>query len=478
MLNLRRQILHNALKLFDLGTMLAWFLLGAAVDSYRTGGSLGDFLSMRVKVQNFGIFLVFLVLWHAIFRACGLYESKRLSNRRRELIDVVKASTLAVVVIAAAVGVFQIRMANPLFLAIFWVGATATMIVSRMVLRILLVQLRRRGRNLRNVIIVGTNPRAVKFAANLESKPELGYRIAGFVDDASAKSKALSNSKYQLVADLDTFPLYLRDHVVDEVAICLPLKSLYSEYSQVIAACEKHGIVVRIPADFFDLKLSRSKVEHIEADPIVTIYTGATPGLPILLKRAVDFCLSLILLVLASPWLVATALIIRATSPGPVFFAQDRIGLNKRRFKLYKFRTMVPDAEEKLQDLEHLNEVDGPAFKIRNDPRITRIGRILRKMSIDELPQLFNVLKGDMSLVGPRPLPVRDYDGFEEDWHRRRFSVRPGITCLWQCNGRSNVSFDHWMKLDMQYIDEWSLGLDLKILVMTIPAVLKGSGAA
>jgi exopolysaccharide biosynthesis polyprenyl glycosylphosphotransferase len=479
MLNLRRQILHNTFKLFDLMAMIAWFLLGAAVDAYHTGGlTFGDFLSMRIKLHNFGIFFGFLVLWHAIFRACGLYESKRLSGRRRELIDVAKATTLGVVVIAAAAGVFQVRMADPLFLVFFWAGTTATILASRIVLRMLLVQLRRRGRNLRNVIIVGTNPRALKFAAGLESKQELGYRIAGFVDDASARSKALSKSGYRLVADFDTFPSYLRDHVVDEVAVCLPLKSRYSEYLQVIAACEKHGIVVRIPADFFDLKLSRSKVEHIEADPIVTIYTGATPGLPLLLKRAIDVCLSLILLVLASPFLAVTALLIKAGSSGPVFFAQDRIGVSKRRFKLYKFRTMVPDAEKKLHELEHLNEVDGPAFKIKNDPRITAIGRILRKTSIDELPQLINVLKGDMSLVGPRPLPVRDYEAFDEDWHRRRFSVRPGITCLWQCNGRSNVSFDHWMQLDMQYIDEWSLGLDLKILVMTIPAVLKGSGAA
>jgi lipopolysaccharide/colanic/teichoic acid biosynthesis glycosyltransferase len=172
------------------------------------------------------------------------------------------------------------------------------------------------------------------------------------------------------------------------------------------------------------------------------------------------------------------ALFIKITSPGPVFFVQERIGLNKRRFMLIKFRTMVVDAERKIHELEHLNEVKGPAFKIKNDPRITRIGRFLRKASIDELPQLINVLKGDMSLVGPRPLPIRDYNGFDEDWHRRRFSVQPGITCLWQCNGRSNVSFDRWMQLDMEYIDNWSLWLDFKILAMTIPAVLRGSGAA
>jgi lipopolysaccharide/colanic/teichoic acid biosynthesis glycosyltransferase len=159
-------------------------------------------------------------------------------------------------------------------------------------------------------------------------------------------------------------------------------------------------------------------------------------------------------------------------------FQQVRIGRNKRRFFIYKFRTMVPNAEKMLPALEVLNEAAGPVFKIRNDPRMTPIGRLLRRTSLDELPQLFNVLRGDMSLVGPRPLPVRDYEGFDQDWQRRRFSVRPGITCLWQVRGRSNIGFDHWMKLDLQYLDEWSIWLDVKILAQTIPAVLKGSGAA
>ena len=179
-----------------------------------------------------------------------------------------------------------------------------------------------------------------------------------------------------------------------------------------------------------------------------------------------------------SPILVIAAIAIKLTSPGPVFFLQERIGLNKRRFKIFKFRTMVPNAERLMAALEKHNEVSGPVFKIKNDPRITTIGKFLRRSSIDELPQLLNVLNGDMSLVGPRPLPVRDYEGFNEDWQRRRFSVKPGITCLWQVNGRSGISFNQWMLLDLQYMDEWSIWLDLKILAKTVPAVFRGAGAA
>ena len=179
--------------------------------------------------------------------------------------------------------------------------------------------------------------------------------------------------------------------------------------------------------------------------------------------------------------MIVTAILIKLTSAGPVFFVQKRIGLNKRVFHIYKFRTMVADAERKLAQIEHLNEVSGPVFKIKRDPRITAIGAFLRKTSIDELPQLFNVLKGDMSLVGPRPLQLRDYELLTHsgpDWQRCRFSVRPGITCLWQVNGRSAIPFEQWMELDQQYVHKWSLWLDMQILAKTIPAVLKGSGAA
>jgi exopolysaccharide biosynthesis polyprenyl glycosylphosphotransferase len=195
-------------------------------------------------------------------------------------------------------------------------------------------------------------------------------------------------------------------------------------------------------------------------------------------KRILDIAFSLILLILLAPVFVVVAVLIQLYSPGPVFFRQVRMGLNKRRFLIFKFRTMVPNAEKMMAQLEAHNEASGPVFKIKEDPRITPIGKVLRRTSIDELPQLINVLKGDMSLVGPRPLPVRDYEGFSEDWHRRRFSVRPGITCLWQVSGRSSLPFEQWMKLDLQYMDEWSLWLDMKILAQTVSAVLKGSGAA
>jgi exopolysaccharide biosynthesis polyprenyl glycosylphosphotransferase len=306
----------------------------------------------------------------------------------------------------------------------------------------------------------------------------LGYRVIGFVDHDWIGMPQFERSGYPLVSNFEELPEFLRSNVVDEVVVTLPMRSCHSLACDVAAVCEEQGIVIRFISNIFDLKKARARSEEFEGDSLITHYTGGLEGWPVVLKRAVDIVASGTAIILLLPLLAITALAIRLSSKGPAVFVQKRLGLNKRHFGIYKFRTMVVDAEKRQKEIEHLNEVSGPVFKIKNDPRITPIGKFLRKTSIDELPQLFNVLKGDMSLVGPRPLPIRDYEGFSEDWQRRRFSVRPGITCLWQIGGRSSISFEKWMELDLQYIDKWSLKLDLEILVKTIPAVLRGSGAA
>jgi len=473
----RRKILMDALKVFDLVLMAVSFALAPATVLYHRGLSIGNFFEMRVKLGNFLLFSLFLLAWHAIFSAFGLYQSRRLSSRRREVVDILKATSLGTFFAFFAATLFHIRMLTPSVLGTFWLVSSILVISGRLILRFLLERTRLHGRNLRSMLIVGTNSRAVEFARRIESKPELGYRIIGFVDDSWPGMKDFELTGYRLECDLGGLPQFLREAVVDEVVIALPIRSFYMQASRVAALCEEQGIITRFLSSLFDLKLARSKAEEFAGDFLITHYTGSLEGWPAIVKRALDCSVSLILVALLSPLFLLVGLLIKLTSPGPVFFRQKRLGLNKRAFYICKFRTMVPDAERKLREVEHLNEVTGPVFKIKNDPRITPIGRFLRKTSVDELPQLLNVLKGDMSLVGPRPLPVRDYEGFDQDWQRRRFSIRPGITCLWQVNGRSCIPFEKWMELDMQYIDEWSLWLDFRILLKTIPAVLKGSGA-
>jgi len=479
MSNARRRILLNAFKLWDVGLMLLAYLgATAAVLSQSHAVTLEEFFSMRVKIQNFVIFSIFLLAWHFIFNLCGLYASRRLAKRFSEVVDVVKATSLSTLIILAGSMVFRVRMATPRFLIVFWLVSTISAICSRLLMRTVLAYFRKHGRNLRDVLVVGTNGRAVSFAQKILSRPGTGYRVIGFVDQEWHGLDMFRSSGFALACDFDGVPQFLRNSVVDEVVMALPMRSLHYQASRIAALCEEQGIKFRLLSNIFDLKLARSSAEEWEGDPLITHSTGSGEGSSFVAKRVLDIAASGILLLLLLPVFLVAMILIKLTSPGPVLFVQKRLGLNKRRFNIYKFRTMVIDAEKKMQEIAHLNEVSGPVFKIKHDPRITPVGRLLRRTSIDELPQLLNVFKGDMSLVGPRPLPVRDYEGFNEDWQRRRFSVKPGITCLWQIMGRSSIPFEQWMELDLQYIDKWSLWLDLKILVQTIPAVLRGSGAA
>ncbi len=475
----RRHILINSLKLFDIFLLIFSFGVATIIShNLLRSISLEQFLAIRISVQNFFLFLGLMLVWHVIFAANGLYHSRRLSSRWEEARDVVKATTLGTLVLSLAGIIFSMVMVSPLFLVIFWLVSSIAGVLGRRLLHYGLEHLRLRGRNLRNLLIAGTNIRAVDFARTILQKPELGYELLGFTDNAWYDDESeMMRLTFPLIP-LQELETYLTEHVVDEVVVFLPVKSFYEQYSRIISLCEEQGIIVRLQADLFFTRIAKSRVEHFEDSMLITMYTGTQDGLPLVMKRVMDVVLSLILLVILSPLFLVTALAIRLTSPGPVFFVQERLGLNKRRFRLYKFRTMVVDAEKRQAELEPFNEASGPVFKIKNDPRITPIGRILRKTSIDELPQLLNVLKGDMSLVGPRPLPVRDYREFDQYWYNRRFSVRPGVTCLWQIAGRSGIPFERWIELDLHYIDHWSLWLDFRILLKTIPAVLRGVGAA
>jgi exopolysaccharide biosynthesis polyprenyl glycosylphosphotransferase len=270
---------------------------------------------------------------------------------------------------------------------------------------------------------------------------------------------------------------FIASQAVDEVLIALPIDKYGSLVETIVHHCEEQGIIVRVRTGMSGLQVARSFVDELDGVPVLTIQSGPADSWRLVMKRLIDIAGSAALLLALAPLFAIVTLLIRLDSPGPVFFAQQRVGLNKRRFRILKFRTMVDGSDQQQHMLEHLNEVKGPVFKIKNDPRMTRIGKFLRRFSIDELPQLINVLKGDMSLVGPRPLPVRDVERIEVRSHKRRFSIKPGITCLWQVNGRSEIGFEDWVRMDLEYIDRWSLVLDMIILMKTIPAVFKGPGA-
>jgi exopolysaccharide biosynthesis polyprenyl glycosylphosphotransferase len=474
-----RRIVFNALRVADIGLVMLSFG-AAAIVSVNTGKwtTIATVLASKVSLSSCVEFAIAILLCHGVFSMCGLYQSKRMSTKGAEAAEVLRAMTVSTACMWCEGKLFFILIITPYFLLAFWAIGSAVVIATRMLLRYALHGLRKRGRNLHHVLVLGTNARAIEFGRRVEAMPERGYRLLGFVDDDWPGMERFKATGFRLACSYEGLPEFLRHKVVDEVAIFLPLRSFYERASQIAKLVEHHGVLLRFDTDLFDLKIARPRTEVMDGASQIIANGSGIEGWQLLLKRVLDVGGSLILLILLAPLFLVVAVLIKLTSPGPVFFAQKRVGLNKRQFIMYKFRTMVAAAESIQEKFEHLNEMTGPVFKIKDDPRIIPIGRILRKTSIDELPQLFNVLKGDMSLVGPRAIPVRDYENFSEDWHRRRFSVPPGMTCLWQVCGRNSIPFEQWMVLDMQYIDRWSLWLDLKILALTIPAVFRGLGAA
>jgi exopolysaccharide biosynthesis polyprenyl glycosylphosphotransferase len=326
------------------------------------------------------------------------------------------------------------------------------------------------------VLIIGTRARARQLAIALRRRSAYGVEIVGFVDP-DPNVHGADKECTPLLGTVANFSECLKENVVDEVIVAIP-RSLIEDVEPIVVACEEEGITLRFMADVFNVQVARVTLAHIGSIPLLTMEPVAQDETQLFAKRVFDFILTACAMPFLLPIFALVAIVIKLDSPGPVFFMQQRVGLRKHLFAMYKFRSMYTDAEERLKEIEHLNEAEGPIFKMKNDPRITRVGRFIRKTSIDELPQLFNVLRGEMSLVGPRPMSIRDVDLFDRGIQRRRFSVQPGITCLWQISGRSNLSFQRWLELDLEYIENWSFGLDVKILLKTIPAVLRSDGAA
>jgi exopolysaccharide biosynthesis polyprenyl glycosylphosphotransferase len=440
----------------------------------RMPGGLGDFLAIRLTVKSVLLLALFCVLWRLIFAACGLYRWEHVRSVWSEGWRIAAACSLA----AAVALVFPLTTVSGAFeyetVLGFWGCVLVAVPVSRLVTQ--LVASRTNLEDIREVVIVGRGPRAIRLWRQLEESPDIGCRVLGFVD-APEGVACPAEVEARTLGTLEDVEAILVSHAVDEVLIALPVKSRYADIERVIRCCESVGVRARYLSDVF--QTARPEQRPSGPDETLAIARTVTPDdYRKVIKRAIDVAGAGVGLLLLSPLMLAAAMAVRLNGPGSVIFAQDRYGFNRRRFRMYKFRTMVADAEEQQVRLEELNEAAGPVFKIRADPRVTRPGRLLRKYSIDELPQLVNVLKGEMSLVGPRPLPIRDVHRFTESALMRRFSVRPGLTCLWQISGRNDVSFDRWIELDLEYIDRWSLALDCRILLQTVPVVFRGIGAA
>jgi exopolysaccharide biosynthesis polyprenyl glycosylphosphotransferase len=436
-------------------------------------GALEDFLSARITVKNVLLLIFLATAWPAVFHLFGLYEARRLRHLGSEVSRLIAASTagsaLALVFpLTSVTGTLTVADVRD-----FWLVSLVFCLIVRTGRRAID---RSRNRHVRRTLIVGTGRLAARAYHDLRGGRPHRYEVVGFVDDPADAGPEFDRIQQQTIGTLEHLEQILMRQVIDEVVIALPVKSRYQQIQYAIGVCERAGVRAKYGADLFESTVASQRYDAHGDRAFVALHV-APDGYRVVVKRAIDIIGATVGLILLAPLLVIVAMAIKLTSSGPSIFAQERCGHHKRPLRMYKFRSMMADADTLQALLEERNEARGPVFKIRDDPRITPLGRLLRRSSLDELPQLWNVLRGDMSLVGPRPLPWRDVHRITRPSDMRRFSIRPGLTCLWQVQGRSNLDFERWVELDLEYIDTWSLALDLRILVQTIPVVLIGKGA-
>lgn len=384
---------------------------------------------------------------------------------RGEARDILHAAFMLAVAVFSVLFLVHAPAVSRLFLVILFASQVGFSIVERWAFRFLLALGRKRGIGVRNLLVLGTGPEAHEIAMRLQRGPLLGYRVIGYLGRPS-------DVVPRTLGPLEAIETILHGGVVDELVAAFAADEV-AFLEPVAALCQQTGRRLRVVLQPGIAPISGGRVETLGTYEVLSVSNGPDRLLGLLVKRGLDIVLAGLALLVLSPILLLISLAIRLDDRGPVFFRQTRVGLNGRPFTMVKFRTMVPDAELHLAELVLLNEISGQAFKLTSDPRITRAGRILRRASLDELPQFWNVLLGQMSIVGPRPPLPGEVAGYDL-WHRRRLSMKPGITGLWQVSARLEEEFDRWVELDLKYIDRWSLWLDLKIMVRTVPAMLSG----
>lgn len=426
----------------------------------------------QINENSFFKITIYSILWVIIFDMLKAYEYQRFTSLIKEFSIIFKVTIIGVFLIFSSHFVFRFQYIQRSYLIIFLVSSFLMFIVEKTVLFKVAKLVRKKGKDRKNVLIIGTGEIAKKFSDTIDKNIEWGLNVIGYLDDNGDK-RDWTKKKY--LGSSDEIEKVLHENLVDEVILCIS-DYITDKVKNIVAICEIEGVQLRMVSDFFGSIARKIRADNIYGLPIISIVSNPCSEWALYLKRLMDIVISAVLLFLLAPLFVIISALIKYSSRGPVFYVWNVVGKNKKPFTSWKFRTMIENADELKVELKKRNEMSGPVFKIKGDPRITKIGKILRKFSLDELPQLLSVLKGDMSLVGPRP-PLRSELSAFDNWHRRKLSVKPGITCLWQVKGRNEiVAFDEWARLDLEYIDNWSLWLDFKIIFFTFIAVFRGTG--
>jgi len=471
----RSKLLSTVTLSHDLGVTCIAFVLAYVLRSFLVHY---PFFSERFpEIYPFTHYLpllaAFLVVWAVVGYFSSFYRDLELSNVLHLILNIVSQLAIVLVVVYALLYLLRRGDISRSYVLLVGVVDFVLLLFGRAISYWGVAAMRDLLGRYHYLLLVGCGQRARAMAALIEESRGMGLRLVGFVNTELSTSAAK-------LSGYDVYPLQsvgsiLQNHVVDEVVFAVDLQDL-ARLEPVMRHCADLGIRTRLQLEFLPPAYSRIYLENFRDMPLLSLSSAPDSELRLFFKRVFDIVISLGALLVLSPLMLLISAMIKITSPGPIFFSQTRCGLGGRRFTLYKFRSMINNAEQMRAELHKFNEADGPVFKITDDPRITEIGRWLRRFSLDELPQLWNVFRGDMSFVGPRPAVPEEVNQYE-DWQRRRLRMRPGLTCTWVLEGRSHVDFKRWMQLDLKYIDNWSLWLDAKIFLKTIPIVLSGRGA-
>ncbi|MBN1155428.1 sugar transferase [candidate division KSB1 bacterium] len=480
----KEAFITNIMKMMDALVIILSFILAYFVDDYIR--SIYNFRSMAYAIapnlegliyfsqRNWPMTLGIVPIWLSLLSIFGFYKDVRTKTFDKIFRVIIKVGIFSVLVLSSIFFILQMKLTSRLFIGIFTITTMILLLLDKKVTYSILNSIHEKGFNRINLLIVGTGRRAQEFIRVVKMHANWGLSIVGLIDDEHGLyGKEIEG--YRVLGRIQDIPFILHRKVIDRVIFVVPRLWLH-RLDEVIMACEREGIATSISMDLYDLRIAHIRQTNFNGFPLLEFETFHAKEYELFIKRAFDIVFSLIMLMLLSPIFLITGIAIKLESRGPVLFKQVRSGINGRKFTLYKFRSMISGADVKKKQLEVMNEMDGPVFKIKHDPRITKVGKFIRKFSIDELPQFINVLKGDLSIVGPRPpLPI-EVEMYQL-WQRRRLSLKPGLTCIWQVSGRNKIKFERWMEMDLEYIDNWSLWLDAKILFKTFFVVLFGYGA-
>ncbi len=479
MLRERAKLIVQAHKAWDICLTGAAFIAAYFIKLYLLPA---PFRGLTIAPNYYIVLLMIIIIWYVTFILFDLYASYRRLGLDQILWNMVKAVSTGMLVMFLCMYIFKIADVSRIMMGIFFLLNIVLLTLSKGIIYSLLAHYRQRGFNFRNVLIVGSKERAKGVIGALKDRLDSGFRVLGCLETGQDDVGKDVINGVKVIGTVDSLKKMLWKEVIDEIIFAMPLRKI-DNADKYIAEAEEMGVTVRIVPDWQIHKLMyHPEIANIKFEEFLGLPTLALTSTPpnqgeLLIKSVFDYIFASIALILSLPIFSFVGAGLKLASRGPIFFKQERCGLNGRKFMVYKFRTMVADAEARHKALEQMDEADGPVFKIKDDPRIIPfVGKFLRKVSLDELPQLINILKGEMSLVGPRPpIPAEVNEYSLRD--RRRLSMKPGLTCLWQIMpNRNEIGFDEWMKLDLRYIDNWSLVLDFKILFKTVWVVLKGEG--